>query len=160
MLGRSPGQRPVWLKQASAAQASGPFSCMVVMKSRMADWVGRSGAAQASGPFGWRRQPSHGHLPINIWGVWVPKVSICIMWFPCVWVREMNSTESGGGIAAHTTMGMCTTTFWMLGRLGFPFGSSSCFSVFGYGNETESGGSHCSSNQWALAHEHFGCWGA
>ena len=37
MLGRSPGQRPVWLKQASAAQASGPFSCMAVMESRMAD---------------------------------------------------------------------------------------------------------------------------
>jgi hypothetical protein len=54
---------------------------MAVMESRMADWVGRSGAAQASGPFGWRRQPSHGHLPINIWGVWAPKVSIWIMWF-------------------------------------------------------------------------------
>ena len=90
MLGRSPGQRPVWLKQASAAQASGPFSCMVVMESRMADWVGRSGAAQASGPFGWRCQPSHGHLPINIWGVWAPKVSIWIMWFPFVCLGTGN----------------------------------------------------------------------
>ena len=90
MLGRSPCQRPVWLKQASAAQASGPFSCMVVMESRMADWVGRSGAAQASGPVGWRCQPSHGHLPINIWGVWAPKVSIWIMWFPCVCLGTGN----------------------------------------------------------------------
>ena len=64
MLGRSPGQRPAWLKQASAAQASGPF--------------------------GWRCQPSHGHLPISIWGVWAPKVSIWIMWFPFVCLGTGN----------------------------------------------------------------------
>ena len=66
-----------------------------------------------------------------------------------VWVREMKSTESGGGIAPHTTMGMCTTTFWVFGRLGFQAGSSSFF-FLGLGTETKP----------KLAHEHFRCSGA